>query len=459
MLYLLQPAWLAAAAAIAFPVILHLWNDRRGKVLRIGSIAMLAGASQRMSWSRRLSQWWLLLLRCLLLLALAVLLAGPYWRHAAGAGKGWVLEVGPRGDGAGAADGAGADAVYRPLIDSLVKAGYERHLLEDSLNYWDGFRVADRQAPAGVPFYIFTTALAGRFSGERPLTDRVVHWYTYAPMDSVHHWIQRAWSYGSDSIRLLTGSSRSTGTFYRRESVAAGSPLSVPVDTAVLRVTIYTDPAYQEDGRYIAAAVRALQTFTRRRIQLSVGGGMGGGDWLFWLSARPLPLSLRGTFKHVLQYEQGKDSVVDTRVEGIELMKEVDGAAASLAERSAAGQTPVWRDGYGRGVLSREANDNGGFYHFYSRFDPNWNGLVWSRRFPVLFERLIFGEDAGVPAEDRRVLDPGQMVPVRGGEVVRPAVEERKAIDLAPLLWVLILLLFILERVVSFSTTPVKANG
>ncbi len=150
---------------------------------------------------------------------------------------------------------------------------------------------------------------------------------------------------------------------------------------------------------------------------------------------------------------------MDMRVEGIELMKEVEGAAASLAERSAAGQTAVWRDGYGRGVLSREANDSGGLYHFYSRFDPNWNGLVWSRRFPVLFERLIFGEDAGVPAEDRRVLDPGQMVPVRGGEVVRPAVEERKAIDLAPLLWVLILLLFILERVVSFSTTPVKANG
>ena len=75
MIYLLQSAWLAAAAVIVIPVILHLWNDRRGKVLRIGSIVLLTGDSQRMSWTRRLSQWWLLLVRCLLLLALAVLLA------------------------------------------------------------------------------------------------------------------------------------------------------------------------------------------------------------------------------------------------------------------------------------------------------------------------------------------------------------------------------------------------
>jgi hypothetical protein len=153
----------------------------------------------------------------------------------------------------------------------------------------------------------------------------------------------------------------------------------------------------------------------------------------------------------VLQYEQGKERVVDTRVEGVELMKEV---AASPVEWE-----PVWRDGYGRGVLSMDTMVNGGSYHFYSRFDPNWNGLVWSRRFPVLLGRLIFGEDAGVVAEDRRVLDPGQIVPVRGAAAVRPAVVEQKGVDLAPMLWGLIFLLFILERVVSYSTTPVKANG
>jgi hypothetical protein len=488
LLHLLQPAWLAAAAAIALPVVLHLWNDRRGKVLRIGSISLLAGASQRMSWSRRLSQRWLLLLRCALLLALAALLAGPYWGQegAADARKGWVLEVaGGPGDGAGAGFAARAGAVfYRPLIDSLVKAGYERHVLEDSVNYWDGFRVADRSAPAGIPFYIFTTALAGRFSGERPSTDRMVHWYTYTRADSVSHWIQGAWLSSPDSIRVLAGESRSTGSFYRWRSVAAtaglgtaaeglGAAGSVAVDTSILPITIYTDPAYRQDGRYVAAAVRALQQFTRRRIQLLVTSSLPAAQtrdtgWLFWLAARPLPLA--ASFAHILQYEEGKERKVDTRMEGSELMKEVEGQDAPAA-------TAVWRDGYGRGVLNLEEKVDGRIYHFYSRFDPDWSGLVWSRSFPVLLVRLLFGEDHDV-REDRRVLDSGQIVPVRreavtgrdvagrgvvGFGVAGPEGDDRAAvrgaIDLAPVLWILIVLLFILERVVSYSTTHIKKDG
>jgi Aerotolerance regulator N-terminal len=498
-LHLLHPAWLAAAAAIVLPVVLHLWNDRRGKVLRIGSTALLAGASQRMSWSRRLSQRWLLLVRCALLLALAALLAGPYWGQtgAADARKGWVIEV--AGDSAAAGLAAGA-AAYRPLIDSLVKAGYERHVLEDSVNYWDGFRVADRVAPAGIPFYIFTTGLAARFSGERPSTDRIVHWYTYTPADSVSHWIQGAWLSSPDSIRVLAGESRSTGSFYRRRSVAAAGAATeglggigpaaglTAVDTSILQITIYTEPAYRQDGRYVAAAIRALQSFTARRIQLLVTGSLPAtpvrdAGWLFWLAARPLPSA--ASFAHVLRYEQGKERKVDTRVAGVELMKEVETTPADAA-------TAVWRDGYGRGVLTLEEKADGGIYHFYSRFDPDWSGLVWSRSYPLLLGRLLFGEDGGgnagrAMAEDRRLLDPGQIVPVRRGDVAGRGVvggttdergaaaalwasvkgkdeaktitAARGAIDLAPVLWILIVLLFILERVVSYSTTPIKKDG
>ena len=453
-----------------------------------------------MSWSRRLSQRWLLLLRCVLLLALAALLAGPYWGQA-GAGdarKGWVIELGERDGVAAGADaggevagGAGAAqagaAAYRLLIDSLVKAGYERHVLEDSVNYWDGFRVADRVAPAGIPFYIFTTGLAARFSGERPSTDRVVHWYTYTPADSVSHWVQGAWLSSPDSIRVLAGESRSTGSFYRWRSVAATAGLggigpatgSVAVDTSILRITIYTEPAYRQDGRYVAAAVRALQSFTARRIQLLVTGSLpamqkGDSGWLFWLSSRPLPA---GAAAHVLRYEQGKERTVDTRIAGVELMKEVEATPADVA-------MAVWRDGYGGGVLTLEEKADDRVYHFYSHFDPDWNGLVWSRSFPLLLGRLLFGEDHDV-AEDRRVLDPEQIVPVRRGiaegrgvaageaaaraaalwasvkgkDEAKTITAVRGAIDLAPVLWILIVLLFILERVVSYSATHVKKDG
>jgi Aerotolerance regulator N-terminal len=345
-------------AAIAAPVILHFWNDRHGKVLRIGSISLLTGASQRIAWSRRLSQWWLLLLRCLLLILLAVLLAGPYWRRT-GHVKGWVLE-----------DAGAAGAERKVVIDSLVNAGWERHILRDSLNYWNGLRVADREAPVGAPFYVVTTGLVRRFSGERPLMEREIHWDSYTPADSVRHWISAAWLSGPDSVRVLAGLSRSTGTNYSGETVAMGHQQPVAVDTSVLRVAVCTDPAFRQDGRYVVAALRALQQYTRRRIE-----------------------------------------VVET------------------------GRAPA-------GPFARVV------------FDADWNEMVWNGSLPVMMGKLLYGEDTDV-AEDRRVIDPVQILPAhgRGGEPL--AGGEREAglpgasIDLAPVLWWLILLLFIIERVVS----------
>ena len=358
MIHVLQPAWLGAMAAIAAPVILHFWNDRRGKVLRIGSISLLTGASQRMAWSRRLSQWLLLLLRCLLLVLLAVLLAGPYWVGRADRKKGWVI-VGEE----------------RLIVDSLVKAGWERHVISDSENYWNGFRAADSTAPAGVPFFMVTTGLAARFSGERPSTDREVHWDTYTPADSVRHWIRAAWLSGPDSVRILRGLSRSTGTNYSGETVAMNSQQPVAVDTSVLRVAVCTDPAYR---RYVEAALRALQQYTRRRIEIEE-------------TERPPA----GPFARVV-------------------------------------------------------------------FDPDWNEMVWNGSLPVKMEKLLYGEDTDV-VEDRRVIDPAQIVPARGGmrgEALAGGVRNAElpggskaavdpGISLTPAVWWLILLLFIIERVVS----------
>ena len=169
-------------------------------------------------------------------------------------------------------------------------------------------------------------------------------------------------------------------------------------DTSVLRITIYTEPAYRQDGRYVAAAVRALQQYTRRRIELVVtervpavgaaGGpgarpadaglavaGQGDAGWLFWLALRPVPAGLG--FAHVLCYEPGKTMNVDSWVEGVELMKEVQGEGKEMMA--------VWADGYGRTILGKEMS--GGFQgdregeisreggsdisFIYSGFDPD----------------------------------------------------------------------------------------
>jgi hypothetical protein len=298
----------------------------------------------------------LLLVRCLMLVALAMLLAGPLVRTRV---KGWVFGSGPVGD-------------------SLVKAGWERHFFQDTTNYWDGFRVADGGAPAGVPFYIRTTGLARRFAGERPVTGRDVRWDVDLAGDSVNRWTQAAWVVSGDSVRVVEGISRSTGTVFQPRTVGA----SAGGDTSVLRVAVVADAAYREDARDVKAALAALQKYTRRRMVLVDGGG----DWLIWLSDKPVKDV--GRYKKVLDY-----------------------AAWKKSKRNAA------------------------------------NDLLWSGEFPVWLGKLLFAEK-GAGEKDLRVLDPEQVVPLSDGRVVAGAgVMESRNVD--GLMWGIILVLFITERILS----------
>jgi hypothetical protein len=434
--------WLMAGTAVVVPVLLHFRNDRRGKVVKVGSVAMLTGGSRRPAWSRRLTQWLLLLVRCLLLVALAVLMARPFF----GAGpriRGWVFCEGPV---SAERDGAGS------VVDSLIKAGWERHVLADTENYWRGFAEADREAPEGVPFFIRTPGLASRFAGGRPVTGREVRWEVDAPGDSVVSWIQAAWPAAGDSVMIVEGISRATGTDFRERSVdKTAVPDSVEIDTSVFRVVIYADADHRADKEYVKAAVKAVQQYTGRRMAVRERVE-GGGDWLFWLSDRA-PGDVRG-FGRVFRYMDGRARMVRTSVNGIDWMKEIAGIANP---GSAGGDTleRIWRDGYGRGVLVRGGNS----YEFYSRLNPEWNGLVWSDVFPEWLERLFWdrgrvgSRDRRVVSRDRRVLDAGQIMPLKGA-VSRKAVigpPDSGRMDLP--VWMIVVVLFILERLLAHGKT------
>jgi hypothetical protein len=120
----LQPIWLWAITGIAVPVIIHLWNIREGKTRKVGSIAFLTESASTRAKSLKLSELWLLLLRCLLLIMLALLISKPYWEKQPGQKeKGWVLiekQTVPQ-----------AYRIYKPTIDSLLAQGFTFHYFND----------------------------------------------------------------------------------------------------------------------------------------------------------------------------------------------------------------------------------------------------------------------------------------------------------------------------------------
>ena len=73
----IEPCLLWGSLAVAIPVALHFWHQKRGKILPWAATQWLTGRNQQQSRGLRLDNVLLLLLRCLLLLLLAVLLAQP----------------------------------------------------------------------------------------------------------------------------------------------------------------------------------------------------------------------------------------------------------------------------------------------------------------------------------------------------------------------------------------------
>ncbi|MES1223612.1 MAG: BatA domain-containing protein [Bacteroidota bacterium] len=269
MLQLLQPSWLYMLAGISIPVIIHLWNQRPGRILKVGSISLVPEEAREYKRSLQLSDLLLLLLRCLLIAALALVLSSPNWKkpYTISKQKGWILISKNNFNQ--------TYSRFKTTVDSLYKAGFELHYfnegfakekLEDavaiqqdsamnSFSYWKLAETLDATLPAAIPVYIFTDSYLKHFSGNRPTLSFKPHWFTYTASPTI-----------------------------------AQHPVESK-DTTSLNISIYTDK-YSSDTRYIKAAIDAIQSFSKRNIKTTIANNSkqisSEQAWVFWLSDLPL---------------------------------------------------------------------------------------------------------------------------------------------------------------------------
>jgi hypothetical protein len=483
LLQLLQPIALFGLTSLLIPLAIHLWSSRKGKVLPVGSIVFLEKAASRQRKNLQLSQLLLFILRCLLLIVLSLLLSRPVWQTQPGSKeKGWIL-----------AEPGRLREIHRqfgPLLDSLQQAGYSLHYFRegfekaswgdstevfpaaaDSTAYWQLYTQLDHRLPPGIPVYLFTTRYLYHFSGARPVTTRKLYWQTYVPAQRVQTWLAAATRCTNDSICLLTGNSDSTATWFTPTMISTAAPApytvehrqgkwlvslhnSQPVeaDSGVLHVTLFTDQPAQ-DAAYLQAALQAIAGFMHCSIPVTYihqpGDIPAAQDWLFWLSEKPLPQGIRA--KNIFRYAAGQP------VSGNTCMVTAAGTVPLyryIATDSMPANT-LWRNGFGNSMLTITNPAAQPVYTFYSRFLPAWNGLAWSPQFPQWLLQLLF--PAGVQAtapHDLRSINPQQVTPVVTTErntIVTNAAGINTT-DLSPVCWLVLLVLFGAERLVSFQT-------
>ncbi|MGZ3754589.1 MAG: BatA domain-containing protein [Mucilaginibacter sp.] len=508
MFQFLNPIWLFAIAAVAIPVAIHLWNIRPGKVLKVGSISLMDAASRKSSRSFNLLDLLLLLLRCLLLISLAIILAIPLWHKqlTSNKTKGWVLmpkynlQV--------------SYQHFKTSIDSLTKAGYEFHYFEtgfpktdlnqvllnpkDSLsnvnnqpvNYWNLSKQLDTTVSSTLPVYIFTPNRASYFAGAKPQVALNLHWNTYIPADSTATQLQEAWFTNTNTVRITQGTGKPAGVSYAYTTIRSDDQLNSPyhvdvtngkatvslrtgdqkpvdIDTTTLRIAIYTD-TFPADAGYLEAALQAVNQFTQHKAAVKVYHDMGAipanQDWIFWLSDKPVSNRLAIQSKQLFIYEHGKIENTNSWITegGFSVASTaVPIGSFKIVQNSDPGVETIWRDGYGNAVLSMQMTADHKIYHFYSRFNPTWNDLVWSDEFPAWIYKLMVGNNATENIlTDKLALDQQQLTPANFGHEHAVIAKRAGLLNLSNYCWLALALLFIAERwLANRKPTNLTTNG
>jgi hypothetical protein len=492
---LLNSIWLFALAALSIPVAIHLWNIKRGKTLKVGSISLITAASQN-SRSLKLHDLLLLLLRCLLLALVAFVLAMPLWQRYVNTSqiKGWVLV--PK------ESLKETYQKFKPEIDSLNKAGYEFHyfnkgfektdlnkILSDTTSfkynsntsYWTLVQQLGGQIPSSLPVYLFTPNWASYFKGERPEVALNLHWQSYTPVDSTSSWVAKAWLANKNDIHVVEDNSKPTGTFYTDYTVQPGNSRDMPfvvhtdngkltvslknansiaVDTSVWRFAIYADRDSPDAG-YVKAALESVIQFTKHKAVIKQYADAGQipahQSWIFWLSDKPIGKQLVQNYDNLFTYESGKVKDVNSWInDGSEsLSKSKIGLYKSIIPTQSSGQA-IWYDGFGTSVLSLEKQQQTSMYHFYSRFDPSWSDLVWSNDFPKWMLKLIVNPTKLDEKYDRRVIEAKQLMPIINNEDHTTAGKIIEQTDLTHYFWLLLVAVFVIERWLAHRSTDKK---
>ena len=481
----LYPIWLFSIGAVAIPLLIHLWNIRPGRTLKVGSIALIETSSRKTSRSIKLLDLLLLLLRCLLLITVALVLGMPFLQKAGTkAGKGWLLI--PK------EDFKEAYLHFKPKADSLLQDGYELHYFDagfkkinitDALSdtaverpdavlpYWDLLQELNSIVTGSSPVYLITPALLDKFVGDRPTIPLKLIWQTYTPADSTSTQIKKAWFTANKDIHVVSEASKPSGIYYHAENIdpAIKNPLYavsikngkptiglnkkkqsfIAIDTAALAIEIFGG-ANSPDVGYVRAALQGIAQFTQKNIRIdpfnSASKNSEKNDWLFWLSDKPVSSQLFAHYKNILVYEGGKATLVNTWIK-----TGSDGnQSVSLYKSVISGRyqgDAIWTDGFGNPVLCAEGKGNTPVYHLYTHFNPAWNELVWSPNFPRLLLQLISpGNVEGEKSSfDRRKIDVRQANP----NIVAANTRTDRNIpanDVTHYFWLFLALIFVLER-------------
>ena len=462
---LLFPIGLFALSSLIVPILIHLWNVKQGKTLRIGSIALLGESSKLNSKSLKIHDWPLFLIRCLLIVVLSIILCYPFLlkKTEISNEKGWVL-----------ISRANLKQVYKDnkgSIDSLIAKGYKLHnfefgfeklKLKDTVNAFPvdtpGIRTLSllKQLNSvlikGFPVVLYADKRLNQAGQTLPPLGIDLTWNA---TNSLGKQINRAVKYESRTyIATLSPD-------YMRFDVQENT-----INSELTNISIFQE-SESIDSKYLVSALRSIASYRNYKIAIKYATSpfqLRDADLIFWLSSRVLPDNFFETLEKdakVLMYAQGKVINLNSFL-NLQTGSQSD-ADPRLYKRVVADKysgTAIWSDYQGSPVLTKESFRSHELYKLYSRFNQSWTNLVWQDQFvrslvPIVSPEVSAYDDFGYLniSEDQRLINTNEILKSERGNDKKVIQESLVKEPLNHMFWILGFCLFCVERYISYRTS------
>ena len=329
-----HPLYLWALLGLSVPIAIHLWSKKEAKTIKIGSVQLLSESKSKQSSSIQLNEFWLLLIRMLIISVLTFVLAKPKWNSRTNTSSLTYL-VEPE---------LSQNKNFMSRLDSLVdgqeirlfKKGfpiweYDKYnsQVEIMPDYWSLASETDMLKTDSI--VVFTNGYAKGVRGARPETNHQIKWVV---IDSPQTVDMPLIAYQNEKdVQLLSAVGTSNIVEVYRSPITLGSEYVLNSTGDSLRITdkentgkvplviqkpieiaiFYTD-SLANDKRYFEAAFATLEEYLDREINVeskldTVVSKKMPSDLTIWLSEKPVPDS----FNRLLVYK--KDSVANSLIE------------------------------------------------------------------------------------------------------------------------------------------------
>lgn len=307
---LLQPSYLWGLLAIGIPIAIHLWSRKKVQIVVLGSTQFITETKSKQTNSIQINEWWLLLLRCLVISMLVFILAEPH------------STVTPNAQA--------ITYIFEPAL-LATQEGQSRFkqipnegrlLLSDGFPEWEAGAIVSAEVPnywqlamqmeklPSDSIVVFTQAFLSGVKGKRPKLKKSINWISVDLESEVDQsFLAR---FKNDSIVVTSVQSDEDKFAFAKAVYPQNSVIIHPSKDSVqvrsersllnialkksqpIEVTIALEAKMAQQLSLFTAGLRAIsgyldQPIEVREVTLEKDSQLGESPYLIWLSTQEMP--------------------------------------------------------------------------------------------------------------------------------------------------------------------------